>query len=103
MKWLPLLTGFALLATACSPQSSDRSMAQSGQVNCATAEADLRVLRSEESHAMQQAEAQGRGTTMVPSGLVTEPEFSATSPIGAGEYLDYLGDRIQQIQDACGL
>jgi hypothetical protein len=103
MKWLPLLTGFALLATACAPQSSDRSMAQSGQVNCATAEADLRVLRSEESHAMQQAEAQGRGTTMVPSGLVTEPEFSATSPIGAGEYLDYLGDRIQQIQDACGL
>ena len=103
MKWLPLLTGFVLLATACAPQSSDRSMAQSGQVNCATAESDLRVLKSEESHAMQQAEAQGRGTTMVPSGLVTEPEFHSTSPIGAGEYLDYLGDRISRIEQTCGL
>jgi hypothetical protein len=103
MKLLPLLTGFALLATACAPHSSDGSMAQSGEVNCATAEADLRVLRSEESHAMQQAQAMGRGTTMVPSGLVTEPEFSSTSPIGAGEYLDYLGDRISKIEQACGL
>jgi hypothetical protein len=100
MKWLLLLTGFALLATACAPQSSDGSMAQSGEVNCATAEADLRVLRSEQSHAMEQA--MGGGTTMVPSGLVTEPEFS-TDPLGAGEYSDYLGDRISKIEQACGL
>ena len=100
MKWLLLLTGLALLATACAPQSGDGSTAQSGQVDCATAEADLRVLRSEQSHAMEQA--MGGGTTMVPSGLVTEPEFS-TSPIGAGEYSDYLGDRISQIEQACGL
>jgi hypothetical protein len=102
MKWLPLLAGLALLATACAPQSSDRSMAQSGQVNCATAEADLRVLRSEQSHVMQMQQAGGRGTTMVPSGLVTEPEFG-TNPIGAGEYSDYLGNRISQIEQACGL
>ncbi|MGH6917234.1 MAG: hypothetical protein ACREJ0_05965 [Geminicoccaceae bacterium] len=98
MKWLLLLTGIALLATACAPQSSDGSMAQSGQIDCATAEADLRVLRSEQSHAIEQA--MGGGTTMVPSGLVTEPEFS-TSPIGAGEYRDYLGDRISRIEAAC--
>jgi hypothetical protein len=105
MKWLPLLTGVALLA-ACAPQSKDASMAQSkdasmaGQIDCTTAEADIRVLKSEQSHAMEQA--MGAGTTMVPSGLVTEPEFS-TSPIGAGEYSEYLDDRIQRIQDACGL
>jgi len=102
MKWLLFLTGLALLATACAPQSGDRSTAQSGQVNCATAEADLRVLRSEQSHVMQTQQAGGRGTTMVPSGLVTEPEFR-TSPVDAGEYSDYLGDRISQIEQACGL
>jgi hypothetical protein len=101
MKWLPLLTGLALLATACA-QSGDRSTAQSGQVDCATAEADLRILRSEQSHVMQEQQAGGRGTTMVPSGLVTEPEFR-TGPVDAGEYGDYLGDRISQIEQACGL
>jgi hypothetical protein len=33
---------------------------------------------------------------------VTEPEFG-TDPIGAGQYGDYLGDRISQIEQACGL
>lgn len=100
MKWLLMLTGIALLATACASRSGDESMAQPAPINCATAEADLRVLRSEQSHAMQQA--MGGGTTMVPSGLVTEPEFSA-NPIGAGQYSDYLNNRISQIQQACGL
>jgi hypothetical protein len=100
MKWLPLLTGLALLATACAPQSNDGSMAQSGQIDCTTAEADLRVLRSEQSHAMEQATG---GRTMVPSGLVTEPEYSTGGPISAGEYSDYLGDRISRIEQTCGL
>lgn len=100
MKWLLMLTGIALLATACASESEDASTAQAGQIDCATAEADLRVLRSEQSHAMERA--MGGGTTMVPSGLVTEPEFS-TSPIGAGQYSDYLKSRISQIEQACGL
>jgi hypothetical protein len=116
MKWLLMLTGIALLATACASESGDESMApseaasaapaetapaaQAAQINCATAEADLRVLRSEQSHAMERA--MGGGTTMVPSGLVTEPEFS-TNPIGAGQYSDYLNNRISQIEQTCGL
>jgi hypothetical protein len=100
MKLLLLLTGIALLATACASQSADESTAQSAQINCATAEADLRVLRSEQSHAMEQA--MGGGRTMVPSGLVTEPEFSA-GRVGAGQYSDYLNNRISQIEQACGL
>jgi hypothetical protein len=44
----------------------------------------------------------GGGTTMVPSGLVTEPEFSSGGPVGAGAYSDYLNDRIAQIQETCG-
>jgi hypothetical protein len=116
MKWLPLLTGFALLATACASQpedtsmaqpkdesmakSGDASMAKSGDIDCTTAQADIRVLQSEQSHALEQA--MGGSTTMVPSSLVTEPEYG-TSPMGAGQYSDYLNDRIQRIQDACGL
>ena len=101
MKWLLMLTGIALLATACASQSEDETMAQSAPINCATAEADLRVLRSEQSHAMEQA--MGGGRTMVPSGLVTEPEWNTGGPVGAGQYSDYLNNRISQIQQACGL
>ena len=101
MKLLPLLTGIALLATACAPQSKDGSMADSGKIDCTTAEADLRVLKSEQDHAMKQQQ-EGGNLTMVPSGLVTEPEFSV-KPMGAGQYSDYLGDRIERIQQACGL
>lgn len=108
MKWLPLLTGIALLATACASGSDeeasapapDPAMARAEQISCATAEADLRVLRSEQSHAMERA--MGGGTTMVPSGLVTEPEFG-TNPVGAGQYSDYLNNRMQRIRQACGL
>ena len=61
MKWLLMLTGIALLATACTSQSGDESTApseaastapagdastaQAGQIKCATAEADLRGRR----------------------------------------------------------
>jgi len=100
MKLLPLLTGIALLATACAPNSKDESMAQSGQINCATAEADLRVLKSEQDHAMRQLES--GDSLMAPSGLVTEPEFSV-EPMVASNYRDYLGDRISRIEQACGL
>ncbi len=107
MKWLPILTGIALLATACASGSDEESaapapdpaMARAEQINCATAEADLRVLRSEQTHAMERA--MGGGTTMVPSALVTEPEFG-TNPVGAGQYSDYLNNRIQRIETACG-
>lgn len=123
MKWLFIMTGIALLATACASEPGDESMASSeaapaasgaastapdatastartGEINCATAEADLRVLRAEQSHAMERA--MGGGRTMVPSGLVTEPEFS-TGPVGAGQYSDYLNNKISQIQQTCGL
>jgi hypothetical protein len=101
MKLLPLLTGIALLATACAPQSKDGSMADSGKIDCTTAESDLRVLKSEQDHAMKEHES--GNTMLVPSGLVTEPEFSDAAPMGAAEYGEYLGDRIERIQQACGL
>jgi len=115
MKLLLILTGIALLATACASGSGDEPMASSeaastapatsdvatsGQINCATAEADLRVLRAEQSHAMEHA--MGGGRTMVPSGLVTEPEWSTGGPVGAGQYSDYLNNRIGQIEETCG-
>jgi len=100
MKLLPLSIGIAFLATACAQSSKDESMAQSGQINCATAEADLRVLRNEQDHATDQLQA--GDSLMTPSGLVTEPEFSA-QPMTATNYRDYLGDRISRIEQTCGL
>jgi hypothetical protein len=112
MKLLLTLTGIALLATACasedepmasseaaSPAPATAAVATSGPVNCATAEADLRVLRAEQAHAMEHA--MGGGRTMIPSGLVTEPEWNTGGPVGAGQYSDYLNNRIGQIEEAC--
>jgi hypothetical protein len=59
------------------------------------------VLKSEQDHAMKEHES--GNTMLVPSGLVTEPEFSDAAPMGAAEYGEYLGDRIERIQQACGL
>ncbi|MEM7025056.1 MAG: hypothetical protein AAF637_21100 [Pseudomonadota bacterium] len=101
MKLLPLLTGIALLATACAQQSNDASMADSGQIDCTTAEADLRVLKSEQDHAREQL-ATGN-SSMIPSGMVTEPEFDTSNLVGTNQYNDYLGDRIGRIEAACGL
>lgn len=100
MKLLPLSIGIALLATACAQGSKDETMAQSGQINCATAESDLRILRNEQDHV--NAQLQVNDSLMTPSGLVTEPEFSA-GPQTASAYRDYLGNRISQIEQACGL
>lgn len=99
MKWLPLLTGFALLVGGCASQSNDQSMAMADQINCDTAAGDLRVLRSEQAHAQSLIQT-GDVSPVTPSGLVGEPEFTDTR-LGAGEYSEYLGNRIGEIEEAC--
>jgi hypothetical protein len=73
-------------------------------VNCATAEADLRVLQSEKTHTSQQI-ADGV-TAIVPIGLVigvvTGTEGGKVK-VATGEYNKMLDAKIAEIKQKCGL
>ena len=73
-------------------------------VNCATAEADLRVLEGEKTHVGEQI-ADGV-TAIVPAGAAlgiltwTEP---TKIRVATGEYNEMIDKRIAQIKEECGL
>ena len=73
-------------------------------MNCATAEADLRVLQSEKTHTSQQI-ADGV-TAIVPIGLVvgvvTGTE-AGKAQVATGEYNKMLDAKIAEIKQKCGL
>lgn len=73
-------------------------------MNCATAEGDLRALKSEKTHASEQL-ATGV-TTIVPVGLVTSVVSGTTSTnakVATGEYNKMLDKKIAEIKQECGL
>ncbi len=73
-------------------------------INCATAEGDIRVLKSEKAHVGQQI-AEGV-TSIAPPGLVlgvvtgTEKE---KLKVGVGEYNKMIDKRIAEIKATCGV
>jgi outer membrane murein-binding lipoprotein Lpp len=99
--------GIALLS-GC--QSSDvkyekyEAQAKSMPVNCATAQGDIRMLRSEKVNAEQQAAA--GVTSIVPVGavvgLIGGTEGTQVQ-IATGEYNQILDKKIAEIQSTCGV
>ena len=73
-------------------------------VNCATAEADLRVLESEKVHTAERIAA--GASAIVPIGLVagllTKTEKSKWH-VATGEYNDMLDKKIAEIKQTCGI
>ena len=99
------LLACALLLGACAYQmKKEEQSAKALPVNCATAEADVRVLRSEKAHVGQQI-AMGV-TAIVPIGLVagllTGTEGTKLQ-VATGEYNKVLDQKIQEIQTQCGV
>ena len=73
-------------------------------VNCATAEADIRVLQSEKTHASQQIAA--GVTAIVPVSLVVGVATGTEgtkAKVATGEYNKMLDDKIAEIKRECGL
>ena len=73
-------------------------------VNCATAEADIRVLKSEKVHAAQQLAA--GVSAIVPVGLVAGVATGTEgtkAQVATGEYNKMLDDKIAEIKRECGL
>lgn len=82
----------------------EEKAAEQMPVNCATADGDLRVLRSEKTHV---AEEIALGVTAIyPAGLIvgllTGTEGTKLQ-VATGEYNKKLDAKIAEIQSACGV
>lgn len=96
----------SVLLTACaSKQTIKEGEAEAKKpVNCATAEADIRVLKSEKVHASQQLAA--GVTSIVPVGLVVNVAKGSEGSqvkVATGDYNKMLDDKINEIKMKCGL
>ena len=95
----------ALLAPGCAYQmKQDEKAAKQMPVDCATAEGDLRLLRSEKANVAEEI-AMGV-TAIVPAslvlGLITFTEGTKLK-VATGEYNKALDAKIAEIQSTCGV
>ena len=95
----------ALVAQACAMQmKQEEKQAEQMSVNCATADGDLRLLRSEKAHVLEQL-AMG-ATAIYPAGavvgIVTGTEGTKLQ-VATGEYNQKLDAKIAEIQRVCGV
>lgn len=103
-----MIVGISLCAlfTSCA---SDKTVKQGEMdakkpINCATAEGDIRSLKSEKTTASEQF-ATGI-TTIVPVGLVVdsvEGKTGTNAKVAMGDYNKMLDDKIKEIQTKCGV
>ncbi len=95
----------ALLSQGCAMNlKKEEKAAEQMPVNCATADGDVRLLRSEKTHVAEQI---ALGVTAIyPAGLVigllTGTEGTKIQ-VATGEYNKKLDAKIAEIQSACGV
>ena len=93
-----------LMAGCASPMSKESKQDLAKPVNCATAEADMRVLHAEKAHLGKEIKA--GATAIIPIGLVahlfkhTEGE---TLKVATGEYNKAIDKKITEIKTQCGI
>ena len=94
---------FSLVTCAAKKQKKvEQEMKQ--PINCATAEGDIRVLKSEKAHVGQQI-AEGVTSIAPPGfvlGVVTVTEKEKVK-VGVGEYNKMIDQRIAEIKETCGV
>jgi len=102
-----IVTVLALGATSgCAMQQKkvEKELADPSAINCATADGDIRLLRSEKANV---AERIAEGVTAIyPAGLVvgTVAGVEGTKlKVAAGEYNKKIDARIAEIQQKCGV
>jgi hypothetical protein len=102
---LVVLASVALLSAGCARKlRAEEKAVAAEQVNCATAEGDIRVLQGEKAHVAQQV-AMGV-TAIYPAGLVvgllTRTEGTKVR-VATGEYNKKIDEKIAQIRTTCGV
>jgi len=105
MKKLSLLCVALLVVAGCSsPITKKDKQDLAAQVDCSTAEGDIRVLNSEKVNLAKEI-ADG-ATSIIPIGLVTHllmRDEGDTFKVGTGEYDRALDKKIAQIKTQCGI
>ena len=95
----------ALLTSCASKETVKEGQADAKKpVNCATAEGDIRVLKSEKVHTSQQVAA--GVTAIVPVGLVVnvvKGTEGSQAKVATGDYNKMLDDKIAEIKKECGV
>jgi hypothetical protein len=98
-----ILAVMSLVACAAKHQKEvEQEMKQ--PINCATAEGDIRVLKSEKAHVGQQI-AEGVTSITPPGfllGVVTGTEKEKMK-VGVGDYNKMIDQRIAEIKEKCGV
>jgi hypothetical protein len=94
------------LLTACASKETIKEGETDAKktVNCATAEGDIRALKSEKVHASQQMAA--GVTAIVPVGLVVnvaKGTEGSQAKVATGDYNKMLDDKIAEIKRECGV
>lgn len=97
--------GMVLLMSGCAAQyEKTEKQVESMPINCATAEGDLRMLRSEKANTLKEIAA--GVSTIAPIGLVAGVATGtegAKAKVATGEYNRMLDQKIAEIQQACGV
>ena len=100
-----LVVGLVLMmASSCAMQQKKVEKEMKQPINCATAEGDLRVLKSEKVHVAEQI-AEGV-SAIIPIGLVvgvvTWTEGTKFE-VATGEYNKMIDKRMAEIKEQCGV
>ena len=99
-----LVVGIILALSACSSVNEKGEQDLKKPVNCATAEGDLRALRSEKAHTSDQIKA--GVSAIVPVGLVinaSKGKEGETMNVASGKYNKMIDKKIAEIKSECGL
>jgi len=99
-----LVVGLVLTMASCAMQQKKVEKEMKQPINCATAEGDLRALKSEKAHVAEQI-AEGV-TAIIPIGLVvgvvTWTEGTKYE-VATGEYNKMIDKRMAEIKEQCGV
>ena len=106
MKYVIAAVAVATVLGGCAAQKEAKEVkaAEAAPVNCATAQGDIRMLRSEKANVAEQI-AEG-AASIVPVGflvgVVTETEGDRID-MATGDYNALLDKQIAKIQKKCGI
>ena len=94
----------AIFLSACATGQKKVIKELQQPINCATAEGDIRVLKSEKAHVGQQI-AEGVTSITPPGfivGVITGTEKEKLK-VGVGEYNEMIDKRTAEIKEKCGI
>lgn len=95
---------FCLSLASCASKYAQGEKEIKKPVNCATAEADIRVLKNEKVHAAQELAA--GVSAIMPIGLVVGAATGtegAKASVATGDYNKMIDQKIAEIKSECGI